>query len=221
MKVKVETGLAFVKKQVVVLVLIACLAVSASLNIYQYTHSSSERIHLSSFHFSWVNYQNATQTMDVVFEAVPTLVGANLSVTAKIFTGSVKSTDSHGVEYMQMKYLGAPLILGFDGDGQLKEGDFVFYFYNDWRSDAWFVDETHYSIASGFSDMEGWWKWGFDNKSYCTYTMNFRLTSTSYYPSWGHPQHPYNEITLKNDLLFIHLYPFWTYIHFDPEGKLT
>jgi len=223
MKAKVETALVFVKRRMVVLVLVACLVVSASLNIYQYTHSSSERIHLSSFHFSWINNQNATQTMDVLFEAVPTLVGANLSVTAKIFTGSEKWKGSDGKEVMLMKYSGARFTLGFDfdGDGQLKEGDFVFRFDYDWRSNAWFIDELHCSIASGFSDKEGWWQWSFDNRSYCTYIMNFRLTSTSHYPSGREPQNPYNEITLKNDLLYIRLCDFWKYIHFDPEGKLT
>lgn len=198
-------------------VLLVCLCVSVSFNVYQFLHHSSSRIHLSSFHFSWVNRHNATQTMDVVFEVVPTLVGANLSVTAKIFTDSVWWKED-----IYMRYSDAPLILGFDfdGDGQLKEGDFLFHFSDNWRRGAHFVTETFFSIESGASDREGWFKWSFDNKSYSTYTMNFRLTSTSYYPSWGHPQHPYNEITLKNDLLFIHLYPFWTYIHFDPEGKL-
>lgn len=205
------------KLKVLVLVLAICLVVALTFNIYQFLHHSSSRIHLSSFHLSWVNPQNATQTMDVVFEVVPTLVGANLSITAKIFTGSEMWEGD-----IYPKYLGGPFILGFDfdGDGQLKEGDFLFHFRDDWRWGAHFVTETFFSIESGASDREGWFKWSFDNKSYCTYTMNFRLTSTSYYPSWGHPQHPYNEITLKNDLLFIHLYPFWTYIHFDPEGKL-
>ena len=204
------------------LILIVCLCVSVGFNVFQYL--ITEHSPLSSFHFSWVNYQNATQTMDVVFEAVPTLVGANLSITAKIFTDSVKYIGNDGKEVTLMRYAGCPLVLGFDfdGDEKLKEGDFVFEFDNDMRHDAWFIDELHCSIASGFSDKEGWWQWSFDNKSYCTYTINFRLTSTSHYPSEreGYPQNPYNEITLKNDLLFICVQSFWRYIHFDPEGKL-
>jgi len=160
--------------------------------------------------------------MDVVFEAVPTLVGANLSVTARIFTDSVKYIGNDGKEVMLMKYAGGPLVLGFDfdGDEKLKESDVLFYFNYAWRFDAWFIDETHLSVASGVSDEEGWWEWSSDNKSYCTYTINFCLTSSaSQYPR-GSPQNPYNEITLKNDFLYVSLCDFWTYIHFDPEEKL-
>jgi hypothetical protein len=158
--------------------------------------------------------------MDVVFEAVPTLVGANLSITAKIFTDSVKYMGNDGKEVTLMKYAGDPLVLGFDfdGDEKLKEGDFLFYFDCEWRLDAWFINETSWSVASSMLD-DNWFTFSFDNKSYATYTINFRLTSTSPYPS-GSPQNPYNEITLKNDFLFICLCDFWTYIHFDPEGKL-
>jgi len=207
-----------IKFKLAFIVLLACLCVSAGFNVLQYLGTEHSP---TTFVFTWT-WDDREYRMELAFDTVPTLSGANLSITAKIFTDSVKYIGNDGKEVTLMKYIGAPLVLGFDfdGDEQLKERDFVFYFYYDWRSNAWFIDELRCSIASGFSDREGWFTWSFDNKSYCTYTMNFRLTSTSYYPPWGHPQNPYNEITLKNDLLYIRLYDFWKYIHFDSEEKL-
>lgn len=170
-------------------VLLVCLCVSVSFNVVQYLGTEHSP---KTFVFTWTQDEKEYR-MTLTFETVPTLTGANLSITAKINKDQYHYRDS--------------IVLAFDqdGDGEIKSGDPGFELNVD--------NTTHWIfLGSGSSYSEPdcnpfpspYHTCTFDNDTGYTFNINF----------------PLEELKLENDLIYVIFGSFWTSFHFDPEGEL-
>lgn len=173
-------------------VVLICLCISVGFNVFQYLGTEHSP---KTFVFTWTQEaweKEREYRMILAFDTVPTLTGANLSITAKINEDHYYERDSLSILFDK------------DGDGEFKRGDPARIFY---------VDDT---MHLGFLD-EGW-RMGFPlcfpfPSPYHTCTFD----SSGY---TFHINFPLEELKLKNDLIYVAYGGFWTFFHFDPEGEL-
>ena len=169
-------------------VLLVCLCVSVSFNVYQFLGAEHSP---KTFVFTWV-WDEKEYRMELAFDTVPTLSGANLSITAKINEDQYYYRDS-----LNMLFDG-------DGDGEFKHGDPAYIFYVDNTMHWGFLDEGwRMGFPLCFPDQSPYHTCTFDSSGY-TFKINF----------------PLEELKLKNDLIYVAYGGFWTSFHFDPEGEL-
>jgi hypothetical protein len=171
-------------------VVLVCLCVSVGFNVFRYLGTEHSP---KTFVFTWV-WDEKEYRMELAFDTVPTLTGANLSITAKI----------NAERYYYRNNLN--LFFDLDGDGEFKKLNPGFEFL---------ADNGTYSVSL----IEGWVTAGpyyegpqpspyhtctFDNDTGYTFKINF----------------PLEELKLKNDLIYVTYGYFYTDFHFDPEGEL-
>jgi len=129
--------------------------------------------------------------MELAFDTVPTLSGANLSITAKINRDQYQYGDS------------LDILFDKDGDGEFKSGNPVFVLHVDNTvnyglfSGGWGMSMPRTPVPSPYHTCT------FDESGY-TFKINF----------------PLEQLNLKNDLIYVIHSSFYTQFHFDPEGKL-
>jgi len=168
-------------------VVLVCLCVSVSFNVVQYLGTEHSP---KTFVFTWV-WDEKEYRMDLAFDTVPTLSGANLSITAKINRDQYQYGDS------------LDILFDLDGDGEFKSGNPVFVLHVDNTvnygifSGEWRISMPRTPVTSPYHTCT------FDDSGY-TFKINF----------------PLEELNLKNDLIYAVFSSFWTSFHFDPEGEL-
>ena len=171
------------------IVLLVCLCVSVGFNMFQYLGTEHS---LKTFVFTWTQDEKEYR-MTLTFDTVPTLTGANLSITAKINEEQYYYRDN------------LDLLFDKDGDGEFKPDDPAYIFY---------VDNTiHWGHLN-----EGWSKWIplEDPRPSPYHTCTFKENGYTFRINF-----PLEELKLKNDLIYVIHGSFWTYFHFDPEGELS
>jgi len=130
--------------------------------------------------------------MELTFDTVSTLTGANLSITAKI-------NKDHYYERNSLD-----ILFDKDGDGEFKHGDPAYIFYVDNTMHWGFLDEGWViGFPKCFPNPSPYHTCTFDKNGY-TFKINF----------------PLEQLNLKNDLIYVIYGTFWTSFHFDPEGEL-
>jgi len=176
-----------IKFKLAFMVLLACLCVSVGFNVLQYLGTEHSP---TTFVFTWT--WKREYRMELAFDTVPTLSGANLSITAKINEDQYHYTDSLDILFDQ------------DGDGEFKSWDPAFVLYVDNTIHRGFLYQNwsisipqHNPLPSPYHTCT------FDSSGY-TFKINF----------------PLEELNLKNDLIYVVYSSFWTSFHFDPEGEL-
>jgi len=131
--------------------------------------------------------------MELTFDTVSTLNGANLSIMVKINEDQYHYRDS------------LDILFDKDGDGEFKFGDSAFVLYVDNRI-HWGFLYGNWSMAIPREDPlpSPYHTCTFFDDGGYTFNINFRL----------------EELNLKNDLIYVTYGSFWTSFHFDPEGEL-
>ena len=168
-------------------ILAACLCVSVGVNVVQYLWTEHSP---KTFVFTWT-WDEREYRMELAFDTVPTLSGANLSITVKINAEKYAYKNSFDV------------LFDLDGDGEFKEWDPGFILYNDNTIHYGFL-YGNWSMSFGCSPQPSpYHTCTFDSSGY-TFKINF----------------PLEELNLKNDLVYVIYSSFWTSFHFDPEGEL-
>jgi len=174
------------------LILAACLCVSVGFNMVQYLTAEHSP---KTFVFTWTQEawgKEREYRMTLTFDTMPTLIGANLSITAKINEDHYYYRDS------------LDLLFDHDGDGEFKFGDPAFVLYVD-NTIHWGFLHGNWSVAIPMENPlpSPYHTCTFDSSGY-TFGINF----------------PLEELKLKNDLIYVAHGYFWTSFHFDPEGEL-
>jgi len=129
--------------------------------------------------------------MTLTFDTVPTLTGANLSITVKINEDVFSYKNSFDI------------LFDLDGDGEFKKWDSGFILYNDNTIHYGFLYENWSMSFGGSPQPSPYHTCTFDDSGY-TFRINF----------------PLEELNLKNDLIYVIYSSFYMQFHFDPEGEL-
>ena len=173
-------------------VVLVCLCVSVGFNVFQYLgreHSPT------TFVFTWTQEawgKEREYRMELTFDTVPTLTGANLSITAKINAEKYYYRDN------------LDILFDHDGDGEFKFGDPAFVLYAN-NTMHWGLLNEGWSMTIPLSKPlpSPYHTCVFDENGY-TFRISFQL----------------EELKLQNDLIYVSHGYFWTSFHFDPEGEL-
>jgi hypothetical protein len=170
-------------------VVLICLCVSVGLNLIQFLWTEHSP---KTFIFTWTHKEKEYR-MTLTFDTVPTLTGANLSITAKI------NADVFGYKN------NFDLLFDLDGDGEFKKWDPAYILYNDNTMHQGLLDEGWIiAIPDCVPQPSPYHTCVFDNDTGYTFKINF----------------PLEELKLKNDLIYVTYGYFYTDFHFDPEGEL-
>lgn len=170
-------------------------------------------IHLSSFHYEWLVErpswigENYTQFLDMSFDVIPTLTGADLRITIK-GTAFNLSGEPLG-PYPSLLYL----LFDYDGDGDFYPAEPALLLPADNNTyPAW---ATNDSLVTASTIRKSPFHIFYEEGNYAVWIVTLHLTDSTTI-QWQ------ANLALKNDLMvFSDVYYYHGIIHFDPQHKLA